>query len=646
MREGRRISVIIPALNEAASIASVIADIPDFVDEVIVADNGSTDGTQKVAAARGARVVTAARRGYGSACLRGIEALTQPDIVVFLDGDYSDYPEQMDRLVDPIIRGDADLVIGSRVLGRRERDALVPQARLGNALACLLIRRIWGVRYTDLGPFRAIRYQTLDRMAMRDPNYGWTVEMQLKAAILGVRYVEAPVDYRKRIGGSKISGTIRGVLGAGFKILGLIGLEAIRKATGRGIPPRHEDHVIVFTRFPVEGTVKTRLIPAMGAAGAAELHRSMTEHVVAAAQAVQNVYVTVAFSGGGLAEMGRWLGDDQRFVEQAPGDLGARLAHAFEQAFEADRAERVVIIGSDCPEVTAGILTAALEALHEADVVLGPATDGGYYLIGLRREALERAVPHLFHGVDWGTGTVFDQTLSRLLPHSLSSRVLAPLDDVDRPEDIEVWSRAQGYGSRAAISVIIPALNEASGIAKTIEHANAADAEIIVVDGGSTDATVEIAERCGARVYTTRAGRARQMNFGAAKAAGDVLLFLHADTHLPVGYSAQVQATLVKPGVVAGAFELRLDDDGATYRFLAAAATWRARTFSTPYGDQGLFLRKETFREMGGFRELPIMEDFDFVRQLRRRGRIDIARSPWSPPHGAGNAWGPGAQPY
>jgi glycosyltransferase involved in cell wall biosynthesis len=225
MRDSAKISVIIPALNEEAAIGRVIAAIPPWVDEVIVADNGSTDRTGEVAAGLGTRVVQEPRRGYGSACLAGLAAVASPDIVVFLDGDYSDYPEEMDRLVDPIIRGGADLVIGSRVLGQRERGALTPQARFGNWLACFLIRLIWKVRYTDLGPFRAVRYPALQALHMQDRDYGWTVEMQIKAAARGLRVLEAPVRYRKRLGQSKISGTIRGIVGAGTKILATIGKE-------------------------------------------------------------------------------------------------------------------------------------------------------------------------------------------------------------------------------------------------------------------------------------------------------------------------------------------------------------------------------------------------------------------------------------
>ncbi|MCB0300126.1 MAG: glycosyltransferase family 2 protein, partial [Calditrichaeota bacterium] len=219
MRNNINISVIIPAINEEATIGKVIAEIPKFVDEVLVVDNGSTDQTVAIAEAQGARVLFEQERGYGAACLTGIAALNpQCDIVVFLDGDYSDFPEELVNLVDPIIENHAEMVIGSRVVNALP-GALTPQAMFGNWLSCRLIRWFWGVNYTDLGPFRAIRRDALAKLNMRDRNYGWTVEMQIKAAQSGLRCVEIPANYRRRIGISKISGTLRGVVLAGSKIL-------------------------------------------------------------------------------------------------------------------------------------------------------------------------------------------------------------------------------------------------------------------------------------------------------------------------------------------------------------------------------------------------------------------------------------------
>jgi hypothetical protein len=224
--------VVIPALNEEASLPLVLADLPrDLVRRVVVADNGSADGTARVAREGGAEVVAASRRGYGSACLAGLDHLRRtgpPEIVVFVDADYSDHPDELPRLVAPILAGQADLVIGSRILGSREPGALLPQARAGNLVACLLIRLLYGHRFTDLGPFRAVRWGALERLAMADPNFGWTAEMQVKAVRRGLRSTEVPVSYRRRVGVSKITGTASGTIRAGYKILWTVARHAWR----------------------------------------------------------------------------------------------------------------------------------------------------------------------------------------------------------------------------------------------------------------------------------------------------------------------------------------------------------------------------------------------------------------------------------
>lgn len=216
----QKISVVIPAYNEESSIGLVLDALPkEILHEIIVVNNASSDNTPAVAREHGARVVDESRRGYGSACLAGIAELDDPDIVVFLDGDFSDYPEEIVQLVQPIEEDRADFVLGSRMILSESRRALLPQARYGNRLAVFLMRLFYRMRYTDLGPFRAIRYGSLKKLKMQDTNFGWTVEMQIKAVREKLRILEVPVRYRDRIGVSKITGTVSGTLRAGTKII-------------------------------------------------------------------------------------------------------------------------------------------------------------------------------------------------------------------------------------------------------------------------------------------------------------------------------------------------------------------------------------------------------------------------------------------
>lgn len=227
-----KIAVIIPAYNEEQSIGKVIDDIPkDLVNEIVVVNNKSTDATAGVAAAHGATVLFEKYQGYGAACLKGIAYLKEKDydVIIFIDGDYSDYPNEISDLIKPIINDDVDMVIGSRTLGKREKGALPIQSRLGSILAGFLINLFWGVKYTDLGPFRAIKKDKLLALNMTDTWYGWTVEMQIKAAKRSYSITEVPVSYRKRIGKSKITGTIKGSVMASIIILKTIFTELFRK---------------------------------------------------------------------------------------------------------------------------------------------------------------------------------------------------------------------------------------------------------------------------------------------------------------------------------------------------------------------------------------------------------------------------------
>jgi glycosyltransferase involved in cell wall biosynthesis len=220
------IKVIIPAFNEASAIGNVIKDIPSFVSEIIVVDNGSTDATFKVAQEAGATVLKEFNKGYGYACLKGMDYISNqivtPGIIVFLDGDYSDYPEELTQIIAPIINQNMDMVIGARNAAYRENGAMTPQQVFGNWLATSLMRLFFSAKFTDLGPFRAMKYEKLLALEMQDKTYGWTVEMQLKVLKQKMKYIEVPVTYRNRIGVSKVSGTLKGTIMAGYKILSWI----------------------------------------------------------------------------------------------------------------------------------------------------------------------------------------------------------------------------------------------------------------------------------------------------------------------------------------------------------------------------------------------------------------------------------------
>ena len=387
--------------------------------------------------------------------------------------------------------------------------------------------------------------------------------------------------------------------------------------------------LIIFARFPEPHMTKTRLIPALGPEGAAQLQRDMTRHTLALVRefaASFPVSVQVRFEGGDAEKMAACFGNDLSYCPQGSGDLGCRMDRAVAEAF-VDGVEQTVIIGTDCPEITPELIRESFQRLAACDVVLGPATDGGYYLIGL-----QRPTPSLFSGIPWSSERVFQETLRCANELSLNVSHLKPLSDVDRPEDLVVWHRAKQLPaavSSTRISVIISTLDEADCLPQTLGGLREVEnLEVIVVDGGSTDGTPEIAERQGCRVLHSPPGRARQMNAGARAASGSILLFLHADTCLPPEFDSIVLAALQKPGVVAGAFQLRIGGPGPALRIIERAVNFRSRVFQMPYGDQGIFVHRATFQELGGFPALPIMEDFDFVRRLRRRGRIQIASTP------------------
>ncbi|MGW8186765.1 MAG: TIGR04283 family arsenosugar biosynthesis glycosyltransferase [Desulfobacterales bacterium] len=389
------------------------------------------------------------------------------------------------------------------------------------------------------------------------------------------------------------------------------------------MPSTPREQLAIFTRYPEPGITKTRLIPVLGPEGAAAVQRQMTEHLlntISRLVRTRPLAVEIRFAGGDARRMTDWLGSKFIYAAQGDGGLDQRMTIALTAAFDAG-ADTAVLIGTDIPGITAEIIGQAFEKLRTKDTVFGPAADGGYYLVGLRRGAFRRALPRLFAGLPWGTNRVMALSLQKAAELRLSVALLETLEDVDRPEDLAVWERF----AVPRISVVIPTLKEAANISEAVRRAqNARNIEVLVVDGGSHDDTTEIAGRLGALVLVAEASRARQMNVGAAAATGDILLFLHADTLLPGGYDGQVRGALSRPGAVAGAFALGIDSSLPSLRIMEHGANWRSRFLQKPYGDQAIFMAAETFRAIGGYIELPIMEDFELVRRLKQKGRIIV----------------------
>ncbi len=408
---------------------------------------------------------------------------------------------------------------------------------------------------------------------------------------------------------------------------------------------RSKSLVTMLARFPRLGEVKTRLVPPLTPEEALDLHDRLARHTLRTMLAVQatgdakcQVRTDAAFTHAAH----EWLGGGFSTRYQGEGDLGDRIRSAFGDAFSAGK-RKAIVIGSDCPRLTSAHLRDALRRLDGVDVVIGPATDGGYYLIALRKETAKRSVPCLFSNVPWGTADVLDATIELAEKHGLSYVLLEPLPDVDRPEDVAEAETVLGGGGAAAageptagsgpapapasmrVTAVIPALDEGDLVGAAVKNALEAGVdEVIVVDGGSRDATIEAADAAGARVLESARGRARQMNAGAAEVTDGILLLTHSDTALPHGAAALARAALAEPGVVAGAFSFAVPEDARHARLIGTAGRLRHRISGVPYGDQALFLSAGTFRDLGGYPEIATMEDLEIVLRLRRLGAVVV----------------------
>jgi rSAM/selenodomain-associated transferase 2/rSAM/selenodomain-associated transferase 1 len=354
----------------------------------------------------------------------------------------------------------------------------------------------------------------------------------------------------------------------------------------------------------------------------------MAAHCVARMRPLQvagDARVEVHVEGGSPGSVAGWLGDWPRFAHQPEGDLGDRLRSAMSSSFRSG-APSAVVVGSDCPAARATHVRAALRHLATHDVVVGPAEDGGYWLLGVSARAAQRALPVLFERIEWGAGTVLRDTLRRAGQAGLTVGFADRLADVDRPEDLPLWEaeRRLERTPPASVSVVIPALDEADRVGAAVSSAFSGGAsEVIVVDGGSQDGTPHAARSAGARVIDAPRGRAGQMNTGAKAATCDALVFLHADTTLPAKSAALVCRALSAEGTTGGAFSWGTYDTPLA-RLFTLAGRMRMAVFRVPYGDQALFMTRRTFEDLGGYPSQPVMEDWELARRIMQLGSVRI----------------------
>lgn len=613
-----KIGVIIPARDEVSCVAGVVGDClseraAGDAMRVVVCDNGSTDDTAAVARRAGAEVVHERMRGYGAACLCAIEHLADwPDVFLFVDGDGSCDCTKFDELLDPLRQDLADLVIGWRF---PETGAMTWPQRIGSRLFSGLVALRWGVTSHDLGPCRAITRRALEELAMRDRTWGWTLEMQIKAVVRGLRVVEVPVRWRRRRSGrSKISGTFGGALRACSKISVTF---ARYMFCPRKSPRRGRDLVVACAKFPEPGCVKTRLAETVGDQRAASVYGRLAERCHRQMIALQSrglADAAIYGTGRAMSAFRKWLPGARYYWAQPVGDLTPRLQTAFEKGF-ATGADRVAAVGTDCPTLDAGAIARALGALREADVAIIPNTDGGYALIGLKQNQ-----PQLFEGIAWSTPWVLEQTRRRAAELGLSVSELQALPDVDTAADLRFLP--------PLISIIMPAFNEEPVLRRNLPRLmqQIADQpetiELIVVDGGSRDASVEVARDCGATVIASAKGRGRQMNAGTALARGEWVWYLHADCVVADGGVREICVSTRRHFFRDwGYLRARIDAPGPVFKLISWGINLRSRWLRLPYGDQGLFVRSEIMQQSGGFIESQLLEDVDLVRRLANIGR-------------------------
>ncbi len=621
MDQPQSISVIVPILSNIKAGQYILQRMPPEATQVVVVLAAHLNHQADQLQNRYHHLMVTDHPGHGMACYLGLQAVSDGEVVVFFSHDLVEDPSDLRSLLAPFATGGTDLVLGSRRLTASGRPSRPQAGDWPLNLLTLGVGRLWNIRLTDLSGFYAIRRQTLQWLAPRAGSATWLMKVVFRAMHARVPVMEAPVSGRK-------TGNLFWPwqnLGANLKRLyhGLLTSATLALGMEPQWPGACQDHLILMSRYPEPGQTKTRLIPALGAFAAAREHALMIDHSLTWARQSrrrQRLAVELNYSSGTKKQWRTRWGRDLILKPQAPGDLGKKMTRAFYSAFK-QGSQKAVMAGVDAVEMTSGLVLKAFQALDDHDVVLGPAHDGGYYLIGLRRMQ-----PALFQEVSWGTAQVLNQTLALAAQQRLSVKLLPLAHDIDRPEDLDLWADLKNRPCRPSVSVIIAVLNDAdhlhrllTGLATQPLH------EIIVVDGGSTDHSLEVARSFPVRLLSGPRGRALQMNLGAFHAHGDVLLFLHADSMVPRDMCPVIREVLSRPGVSLGAFQLALDRHGRRFDQVTRWANWRARVLGWPYGDQGLFIDRALFQQLGGFVCMPIMEDYELVRVCRQRGIITLA---------------------
>ncbi len=391
-----------------------------------------------------------------------------------------------------------------------------------------------------------------------------------------------------------------------------------------------KDVLLIMARAPELGQCKTRLIPQLGPLGATELHAHMTHHALAWGRILSrasNITVEVHFSGGSALEMAETFGHDLEYIPQVAGDLGIKLKAALGHQ-RVNKAGRLVVVGTDCPQLTAEFVESAFARLNDHDVCLAPAEDGGYVLLGVNLTATTGKFEPLFETIQWGSSNVLTQTLTQIESCQFTCALLPTLSDVDTPDDLDVWRQVVDgvVGETPKISVIIPTFHEEPQLNAAIDSALVAQtSEVIVVASGRFGESLRVAAEKRVQCLVSNGWRSQRLNIGASLAVAETLLFLHADTLLPDGYAATIERLLQDAQSVGGAFQLHIDSPFILARMVEYGVRWRSRWQRLPYGDQALFVRKAAFDRLQGFKSQPIMEDYEFIRRLRRVGRITMS---------------------